>query len=253
MVSINPRKQRKSYYNAPLHKKRKWISAHLEENLLLKYDRRSLPLIKGDTVKVMRGSFKGHENKIVKVHVKKQKVEIEGLTLTKADGKKIAKPLHPSNLLITKLNLTDKWRRNKLESGLSEETKKEIEKEAKEQIKQKEEEQRKIEEETKAAEEAALAEKEAEEEIEGKEESDELKDEEKIAAEKPKEKLQKKTPEKKTIETSDEEKKKTVEKTHDTMIKTTAKKPSEKKTTPKKKVTKKKTPTKISEKKEESK
>ena len=162
MVSIKPRKQRKSYYNAPLHKKRKWISAHLEENLLLKYDKRSIPVIKGDTVKVMRGSFKGHEDKIVSVHVKKQTVEIEGLTLTKADGKKIAKPLHPSNLKITKLNLTDKWRRKKIESGLSEETKKEIEKEAKEQIKQKEEEQRKLEEERKAAEEAVLAEKEAE-------------------------------------------------------------------------------------------
>lgn len=251
MVSINPRKQRKSYYNAPLHKKRKWISAHLEENLLLKYDRRSLPVIKGDTVKVMRGSFKGHENKIVKVHVKRQKVEIEGLTLTKADGKKIAKPLHASNLLITKLNLTDKWRRNKLASGLSEETKKEIEKEAKDQMKQKEEEQRRLEEETKAAEEAALAEKEAEEEIEEKEETDEVKNEEKIAAEKTLEKLEKKPPEKKTIEKSDKENKENIEKTTDAMIKTTVKKPSDKKTTPKKKGPEKKTSTKISEKKEE--
>jgi len=143
MKSIKSRKQRKELFNAPLHKKRKWIAAHLEENLLLKYDKRAIPIVKEDTVKVMRGSFKGHEDKVAYVNVKKRCVEIEGLTMTKADGKKIAKPMHSSNLLITKLNLTDKWRRKKLERGLSEETKTEIEKEAEEQIKEVEEEQKK--------------------------------------------------------------------------------------------------------------
>ncbi|MBU0497682.1 MAG: 50S ribosomal protein L24 [Candidatus Thermoplasmatota archaeon] len=134
MKSIQPRKQRKHYYNAPLHLKRKWLASHLSENLLLKYDRRSIPIVKGDTVKVLRGSYRGHEDKIVAVNVSKQTVHIEGLTLVKADGTKIPKPIHPSNLLIMKLNLTDKWRRNKLEKGLSETVQKEIEAEAKEQI-----------------------------------------------------------------------------------------------------------------------
>jgi len=165
MTSIHPRKQRKRLYNAPLHKKRKWVASHLAENLLLKYDRRSIPVIKGDTVKVMRGSFRGHEEKIAAVHVKDQTVEVEGITITKADGKKLAKPLHPSTLLITKLNLTDKWRRKKLEKGLSETTKKEIEKEAEDQIK--EEEQRLAEEERrkKEEEEKAKAAEKAEEEL----------------------------------------------------------------------------------------
>ena len=140
MKSIKPRKQRKRLFNAPLHKKRKWIAAHLAENLLLKYDHRGTPVVTGDTVKVMRGSFKGHEDKVVRVDIGKQIVEIEGITTVKADGTKIAKPMHASNLLITKLNLTDKWRRKKLEKGLSEETRKEIEKEAEEQIKELEEE-----------------------------------------------------------------------------------------------------------------
>ncbi|RLF29073.1 MAG: 50S ribosomal protein L24 [Thermoplasmata archaeon] len=135
MKSTKPRKQRKNLFNAPLHKKRKWLAAHLAENLLLKYDRRSIPVIKGDTVKIMRGSFRGHEEKIARVNVKKGYVEVEGVTMIKADGKKIAKPIHPSNLLITKLNLTDRWRRMKLEKGLPEEVKQEIEKEAEEQIK----------------------------------------------------------------------------------------------------------------------
>jgi len=161
MKSIKPNKQRKDLYTAPIHIKRKRMSSHLEENLLLKYDTRAMPVIKGDTVKVMRGSFRGHEDKVAKVDVKKNFIEIEGITMAKADGNKIAKPIHPSNVLITKLNLTDKWRRKKLEKGLSEEDKKELEKEAAQQIKEAEEEQRRLEEE--------LAAKEAEEAEETKE------------------------------------------------------------------------------------
>jgi len=200
MKSIRPGKQRKELFNAPLHKKRKWIASHLEENLLLKYDRRSIPVVKGDTVKVMRGSFKGHEDKIAHVNIKKRYVEIEGLTTTKADGKKIARPLHASNLLITKLNLTDKWRRKKLEKGLSEEEKKEIEKEAEQQLKQAEEEQkRKVEEEKEKAKEEATADETVEPVVEKTEEATEPKPEEKSATEtkKPKVKAEKKAVEEK--------------------------------------------------------
>jgi large subunit ribosomal protein L24 len=159
MKSTKPRKQRHMLYNAPLHKKHRMMSAHLAENLLLKYDRRSLPVVKGDTVKIMRGNFRGHEDKISKVNLIDQTVEIEGVTLTTAKGTKIAKPIHASTLLITKLNVTDKWRRKKLESGLSETTKKEIEKEAEEQLKD-------LEAEKKAAEEAAKAEEQEKEKAE---------------------------------------------------------------------------------------
>jgi large subunit ribosomal protein L24 len=187
MKSINPSKQRKKLYNAPLHQNRKSIASHLEENLLLKYDKRSIPVIKGDTVKIMRGSFKGHEDKVVKVNVKKFSLEIEGITMSKADGNKIAKPIHPSNVLITKLNLTDKWRRKNLERGLSETTRKEIEKEAQEQIKQEEEEKKRIEEEK------ALEKAEKEEPIE-----EEPSEEEKKSVEKPKPKTETKKTEEKT-------------------------------------------------------
>ena len=149
MKTKNPGKQIKRMHNAPLHIKRKWISAHLDESLLLKYDKRAISVIKGDTVKVMRGNFHGHEDKVAKVNTKKNTIEIEGITMSKADGNKIARPIHHSNVIITKLNLTDKWRREKLEKGLSEETKKEIEKEAQKQIIEVEEEQKRIEEQKK--------------------------------------------------------------------------------------------------------
>jgi large subunit ribosomal protein L24 len=166
MTSKKPRKQRFRLYNAPLHVKRKGVASHLAENLLLKYDRRSLPVVKGDTVKVMRGSFRGHEDKISKVNVRDQTVEIEGVTLTTAKGTKLAKPIHASTLLITKLNVTDKWRRQKLEKGLSETAKKELEKEAAEQLRLREEEE-------KAAEEA----KRAEEQLKEEEEKEPVKEE----------------------------------------------------------------------------
>ena len=238
MVSIKPRNQRKELYNAALHKKRKWIAAHLEENLLLKYDKRSIPVVKGDTVIVMRGSFKGHEDKIAKIHVKKGFVEIEGITMSKADGNKIAKPIHPSNLMITKLNLTDKWRRKKLERGLSEETRKEIEREAEAQIKEVEAEKKRKEEEEKS-----LEEEEIEEDIEEVAEEETKKVEKVKTTEKPK--IEKKTTTKKTPA------KKPTTKKEETKEKIEKPKTETKKPTTKKKTTTKKTPAKKTVKKEE--
>jgi large subunit ribosomal protein L24 len=202
MKSTKARKQRKAFFNAPLHQRRKQIGAHLEENLLLKYDKRRLPVVVGDTVKIMRGASKGHENKVTTIHLKKHLVEVEGVTITKADGKQVAKPVHPSNLLITKLNLTDKWRRQRLEEGLSSETKKEIEKEATDQIQQLEEERKAEEERRKQEEEAAAKEEEEATSVEETSEPtkepseskpDEKKDVKKKSAEKPSETKPKKS------------------------------------------------------------
>ena len=234
MVSIKSRKQRKILFNRPQHQKRKSISAHLIEDLLLKYDKRSMPVIKGDTVKVMRGSYRGHEDKVANVNVNRRTLEIEGITMTKADGNKIAKPIHPSNVIITKLNLTDKWRRKKFERGLSEEVKKEIEKEAEEQIKQAEEERK-------------LKEKE-EKELEEKEETEEII--EKEEPEKPKEKTK---PEKTKEEPEKLESKKETPKKEGEKKTTTPKKPSKKKETTVKKKPSTKSSKKSSVEKEENK
>jgi large subunit ribosomal protein L24 len=226
MKSIKPGKQRKRLYNAPLHKKRKWVAAHLAEKLLLKYDHRSASVVTGDTVKVMRGSFKGHEDKVASVNISKQVVEIEGITTVKADGTKIAKPMHASNLLITKLNLTDKWRRKKLEKGLSETTQKEIEKEAEEQIKELEEEKKMAEEIDKAEDEEEIEEIPEEtskipEKKEKKPKEEERPEEEKKGGKKKQQETKKKTVEKK----DEPPKKKTVKKTP---AKTTKKKEGDK-------------------------
>jgi len=162
MTSTKARKQRSRLYNAPIHQKRKMISSHLAENLLLKYDRRSIPVIKGDTVKVMRGSFRGHEDKVAKVHVRDMTVNVEGVIVSTAKGTKVAKPIPASNLMITKLNLTDKWRRQKLEAKLSEPQRKEVEKEGEEQVQAAEAERKAAQEAKEAEERAAKAAEEAE-------------------------------------------------------------------------------------------
>ena len=228
MKSMKPGKQRRELYNAPLHKKRNFISAHMEEKLLLKYDKRAVPVVKGDTVRVMRGAFRGHEDKVAKVIVKKRYLEIEGLMMAKADGNKIAKPIHSSNVMIMKLNLTDKWRRKKLERGLSEETKKEIEAEAKEQIKEVEEE-KKREQELKAKEEAeAKAKEEAEEEIVEEEPEEDVKTEEKTKPKTEKKELEKKTEPKAEPKKEETEKKPQTLKKETPAKKTPAKKPTAK-------------------------
>lgn len=113
--SKQARKQRKYRFNAPLHIKQKFVSAHLSKNLRGKYKKRNLNLRKGDNVKVMRGQFKNKTGKVEEVNLKKTLVYIGGIEVTKKDGTKTRYPLHPSNLMITDLNLDDKMRQKILE------------------------------------------------------------------------------------------------------------------------------------------
>jgi large subunit ribosomal protein L24 len=115
--SKKPRKQRKFLYNAPLHLRRKMISAHLSKELREKYKRRSFPLRKGDEVKVMRGEFKGTIGKIVRIDTKEYKVYVDSVKKKRSIGTEYLVPLSPSNLMITKLNLDDKYRVKMLERG----------------------------------------------------------------------------------------------------------------------------------------
>ncbi|MEM5836691.1 MAG: 50S ribosomal protein L24 [Candidatus Aenigmatarchaeota archaeon] len=116
--SKKARKQRKFLYEAPLHVRRKLMSAHLSKELREKYKRRSFPVRKGDEVEVMRGSFKGRRGKIVRVDLKNYKVYIEGITRKKTTGAEVLVPIHPSNLKIISLNLDDKERVKALERRL---------------------------------------------------------------------------------------------------------------------------------------
>ena len=117
VVSGQPRKQHKARIDAPLHVRQKYLHAHLESKLAERYKLRSLQIRKGDTVRVLRGDSRDQEGKVAKVNLKDESIEVDGVTVHKADGSEVARPIHPSNVIITKLELKDKLRVNKLQEG----------------------------------------------------------------------------------------------------------------------------------------
>ncbi len=112
--SKQPRKQRKARYKAPLHVRHKFMSAPLSEALRDKYEKRSFPVRKGDTVKVMRGDEKGKEGKVRSVDLKCERITVEGVVVARSDLSEVPRPIHPSNVVITKIDLKDKLRESAL-------------------------------------------------------------------------------------------------------------------------------------------
>lgn len=108
--SRQPRKQRKFRINAPLHVRHKFMAAHLSPDLRRQFGKRSIPVRKGDDVRVMKGGSKGLTGTVERVNLKKEKVYVGGINIKKVDGSEVLIALEPSNLMITKLNLDDKMR-----------------------------------------------------------------------------------------------------------------------------------------------
>lgn len=102
-------------YQAPLHVKAKQLVAPLSEELQKELGVKRLRVRKGDTVLIVRGSFKGHEGRVVKVNVKKVRIYVEGVTRVRSDGREVYVPIHPSKVVITKLDLSDPRRKEVVE------------------------------------------------------------------------------------------------------------------------------------------
>jgi len=105
--SKQPRKQRKAYYNAPLHARQKLVTAPLSKELQEKYGVKRLPVRKGDKVRILRGDFRGKEGEVARVDLKRLVIYVDGVTITKADGTPVFRPIHPSNVVIVSLKLDD--------------------------------------------------------------------------------------------------------------------------------------------------
>lgn len=114
--SKQTRKQRKYLANAPLHLRKRIISSQLSSDLKKKYNRRSIPLRKGDKVTITTGNFKGKSGKIELINLKTGKVIIEGIQRSKRDGSKVNVRIESSNLKVLELNLEDKKRVSRLEN-----------------------------------------------------------------------------------------------------------------------------------------
>ena len=109
--SVQPRKQRKYIYNAPLNIRQKLVSAHLSKELRQKHGLRSMALRTGDEVKISRGQYKGKTAKVERIDLKKLKAYLAGIEMIKKDGSKVLCPISPSNLIIKSLNIDDKKRK----------------------------------------------------------------------------------------------------------------------------------------------
>lgn len=74
-----PSKQRKRLYQSPAHRIRKLLTAPLSDELKSTQGRRSYPVRKGDTVKIVRGDFAGIEGKVNDVDTQRQRLFVEGV------------------------------------------------------------------------------------------------------------------------------------------------------------------------------
>ena len=88
----------------------KQVSTPISKDLRKKYSRRSIRIMVNDTVKVIRGEYKGLAGKVAKISIASNSVAIEGNKKEKLKGEKIDVYIHSTNMVITSLNTDDKWR-----------------------------------------------------------------------------------------------------------------------------------------------
>ncbi len=108
----DPSKQRKRLFNAPAHIRHKMMAAPLSSELQASRGAKTLPVRRGDTVRILRGDNKGFEGKVSRVDLKAYRIYMEGLTREKVDGTNIFLAVHPSKVQIRNLNLDDKYRKD---------------------------------------------------------------------------------------------------------------------------------------------
>ena len=93
----------------------KQICAPISKDLRKKYSRRSARIMIEDTVKVIRGEYKGITGKVSKISTDDKSIAIEGNKKEKLKGDKVDVYIHSTNVIITALNTDDKWRLKILE------------------------------------------------------------------------------------------------------------------------------------------
>ncbi len=105
--SKSPGKQRKKLHSSPNHANKKRLKCRIDEFLQEEYGLRSLVVKTGDLAKIMRGQFRDTEGKVIRVDYKDIQVFLDNATVTKSDGKEVNIPIHPSNLMLVKLEMND--------------------------------------------------------------------------------------------------------------------------------------------------
>jgi large subunit ribosomal protein L24 len=109
-----PRRQRRALYEATSAERRKRMTVPLSRELRARFHRRSAPVRKGDTVRVLAGSYEGREERVARIDRRAYTVTLDNVTLKTAEEKLKELPLKPAYLVLTRLNLADPWRRRSL-------------------------------------------------------------------------------------------------------------------------------------------
>ena len=117
MKANAPSKQRRAIYQARGQQRRKLLAAPLSDELRTTQGRRSYPVRKGDTVKIVRGDFAGVEGKVNDVDTTGRRLFVEGVSREMTSGTSTNVSVHCSKVMITKLNLDDKWRTDSIKLG----------------------------------------------------------------------------------------------------------------------------------------
>ena len=113
---VKPTKMRNQMiYQATFQTRSKQLGSNLSKDLQKKYGKKSVRALEGDSITISRGEFKGVDGKIAKISTEKSSVTIDGIKKEKTKGDKFDVYIHTSNLVITSLNTSDKWRMAKLE------------------------------------------------------------------------------------------------------------------------------------------
>ena len=102
-------------YQASLRTRSNQLGSTLSKELRNKYGKRSVRIVKGDTVKVLRGEYKDVDGKVSKVSTEKNSIAIEGIKKEKGQGDKFDVYIHSTNVMVTDLNTEDSWRIQKIE------------------------------------------------------------------------------------------------------------------------------------------
>jgi large subunit ribosomal protein L24 len=89
----------------------------LSTELRTTYGRKSIPVRAGDTVRIVRGDFSGVEGKVSDIDTTRQRLFVEGVTREKVAGTSEKVSIHCTKVMITRLNLDDKWRADSLRAS----------------------------------------------------------------------------------------------------------------------------------------
>lgn len=103
MGSSRPRVQRLLRFSAPKHFAGRFLNAHLSRELRAKLKSRSIRVRKGDSVRVVSGSFARRDGVVERVDVMNGTVFIGGVERVKKNGGKIPYPVMVSRIVVTGL------------------------------------------------------------------------------------------------------------------------------------------------------